>query len=277
MALGPVSIRRMARNRILGCLLDLDGTVYQAAEALPGVPDALRRLRGSGLPLRYVTNATRQPRSAMQEQLAAMDIECEAGDILSAPRATALWLRDHGFEKLQLLVPRATWVDFEDMDDWTFELDSEQPEAVVVGDLGPEWSYDLLNRAFRSLIAGARLVAISRNRYWQDEEGLVLDAGPFVAALENAAGVEARVVGKPSFDFYEAALRDLGVPVQNVCMVGDDLEGDVRGARNVGLLAIAVRTGKYRARDEHVIAAHADAVLDSLADLPTWLQEAGLE
>jgi ribonucleotide monophosphatase NagD (HAD superfamily) len=54
-------------------------------------------------------------------------------------------------------------------------------------------------------------------------------------------------------------------------MVGDDLEADIRGARAAGLVAVAVRTGKYRPEAEKITLGTADAVLDSIADLPRWM------
>jgi phospholysine phosphohistidine inorganic pyrophosphate phosphatase len=54
-------------------------------------------------------------------------------------------------------------------------------------------------------------------------------------------------------------------------MVGDDVEADVAGASEAGLRAVAVRTGKYRPTDEQRGREFANAVLDSIADLPHLL------
>ena len=93
---------------------------------------------------------------------------------------------------------------------------------------------------------GAELIALQKNRYWETSEGLSLDAGPFVSALEYATGREAEVVGKPSPAFFELALGELGVSADRAAMVGDDVEADVGGAMDAGLAGILVRTGKYR-------------------------------
>ena len=85
------------------------------------------------------------------------------------------------------------------------------PDAVLVGDLGEIWSYALLQEAFEYLMAGAALIALSRDRYWMREGRLTLDAGPFVAGLEFAVGRRAIVAGKPCPAFYEAALSSLGL------------------------------------------------------------------
>jgi HAD superfamily hydrolase (TIGR01458 family) len=144
-------------------------------------------------------------------------------------------------------------------------------DAVVVGDLGPAWSFDALNRAFRCVTDGATLVACQRNRYWRDASGLVLDAGPFVAALEFAAGREAVLVGKPSPLFFGAALDGLGLRPGEAVMVGDDAEADAGGAIAAGLAGWLVRTGKYRPGDESRWMPWPECVLDSVAELPAAL------
>ena len=101
--------------------------------------------------------------------------------------------------------------------------------------------------AIGQLMAGAALVALSRDRYFRQGDRLALDAGPFVAALEFAAGASAAVAGKPSPAFFEAAVRSLGLAAdRSVAMVGDDLWSDVQGAQRAGLQGWLVRTGKFR-------------------------------
>ena len=116
------------------------------------------------------------------------------------------------------------------------------------------------------------MLALQKNRYWQTEVGLALDAGPFVAALEFASGKPASVVGKPERDFFRLALEDMGLGAGQVAIVGDDAEDDVVGARRAGPVGIQVRTGKWQAD-----AAGADLVIDSVADLPGVLEAEGGE
>jgi HAD superfamily hydrolase (TIGR01458 family) len=142
------------------------------------------------------------------------------------------------------------------------------PDAVVVGDLGNLWSPALLNEAFRYVLDGAALIALQKDRYWWGATGLELDAGPYVAALEYATGLEATVCGKPRPSFYVAALAglDLGSGAK-AAMVGDDLWADVAGAQQAGLEGWLVRTGKFR---EDVLArsgVRPDRVLTSVAEL----------
>jgi HAD superfamily hydrolase (TIGR01458 family) len=142
------------------------------------------------------------------------------------------------------------------------------PAAVILGDLGEQWTYGLLQEAFEYLMGGAALVALSRDRYWLQSDRLALDAGPFVAALEFAAGVTASVAGKPSPAFFAAALESMGVnDPARAAMVGDDLWSDVQGAQRAGLQGWLVRTGKFREEVLQSSSVIPDRILPSIADL----------
>ncbi len=242
-----------------GVCLDLDGVLYNEGEVVPGAPDAVRRLRAGGRPVRYVTNATMRPRRALVARLAAMGFPAEPAEIFSAPVAAAAVLRAAGVRRIApLLTPEA----LEDFDG--FDVTDEAPEAVVVGDMGDLWTAAVLDRALRHLLGGARLVALSRARVWRRASGLAMDAGPYVAALEYAAGVTAEVVGKPSPAIFEAAVASMGVAARDAAMVGDDPEGDVLAAMRVGLRGILVLTGKAGEEDVARLSSRPDAVFPSV-------------
>ncbi len=249
-----------------GVLLDLDGTVYESGRAIPGAARALDEIRDHDLPVRFVTNTTRLPRTALAERLRGFGLAVEESELFTAPRATALWLAEQGIGRVAPFIPEPTWNEF-----GAFTITFERPDVVVVGDLGEGWTFDRMNQAFRLVLGGAQLVALQKNRYWKVAEGLVLDAGPYVAAIEYATGVQARVIGKPAPEFFAAVARSLELPTADVVMVGDDPEADVAGAQGAGCLGVLVRTGKYRPGDEARATQPPDAVLGSVADLPAWL------
>jgi HAD superfamily hydrolase (TIGR01458 family) len=195
-----------------------------------------------------------------------MGLEVAEEELFTAPLAAARWLEGEGIGRVALYLPESTHEDFA-----AFERTHDRPEAVVVGDLGERWDFATLNRAFRQVMEGARLVALQKNRYWLTADGLALDAGPFVAALEHATGREAVVVGKPAPGFFALAVAALGLPPGRVAAVGDDVEADVAGAQAAGLRGVLVRTGKFREAGLRESGVRPDAVLDSVADLPALL------
>ena len=113
-----------------------------------------------------------------------------------------------------------------------------------MGDPGEGWNSARRNAAFRHIMEGAEFVALQRNRYWDTGEGLALDAGTFVAALEYATGREATLAGKPSPMFFQAAAESMGVELFNLAVVGDDPGTAVAGAPACDAARVLGRTGR---------------------------------
>ena len=255
---------------ISGFLIDLDGTVYEGERLITGAAEAIEQLRARHIPLLFTTNTSRKSRRDILEFLAGLGFGAREEEVFSAPVAAAEWLAGEGVERVQLLVPESTHDDFRE-----FTITEDRPEMVVVGDLGSEFTFDRLNSAFRALRAGARLVALHRNRFWLPAAGPTLDAGPFVAALEYGARVEATLVGKPSPAFFRTAAARTGSALDRLAVVGDDIESDVRGARAANLVAIQVRTGKFDAARNAELPDNQQAhrVIDSIRELPGVLDD----
>lgn len=251
-----------------GYLFDLDGTLYTGDAAVPGAVDTLARLRARGVPFRLVTNTTSRSRRELIERLAGYGFAVAAEEIVTATLAGVGLLRAAGYARVAPFVPGGALEDMAGLAlvGGTSGRAHAPADVVVLGDLGEGWSFALLQEAFEQLMAGAALVALSRDRYFRRADRLVLDAGPFVAALEYAAGTTARVAGKPSAVFFEAAVRSLGLSPGEVAMVGDDLWSDVDGAQRAGLQGWLVRTGKFREDVLRSSTITPDRILSSAAD-----------
>lgn len=247
---------------INAALLDLAGVLYQGTERLPGARASLERLRGSGLAVRFITNTTRQTKAGLLAQLEQLGIDVRDEELFTAAEAAKRVLRDRGLTPYLLVHP--------DLEPEFAELSAGRRNAVVVADAGPAFTYERLNEAFRLLNEGAPLLAVARNRYFRETDGLSLDAGPFVAALEYAAGVEAEVIGKPAPAFFAGAVASMDGRAENTVMVGDDVESDVNGALAAGLQALLVRTGKYRPGDEDAVSSGGETV-DDINSAVDWI------
>ena len=253
-------------------LFDLEGTLYVGDHAVPGAADALALLRRRGLPFRLVSNTTSRSRAMLVERLRGFGIMVEPHEVWTAPLAAARLARERGHARVLALLPEAAWEDLQGLD--VDGVGAGRADAVIVGDLGSAWTYGLLQHAFTALEDGAELVACSRDRYYRRDGRLVLDAGPFVAALEYATRREALVAGKPSASFFRAAVESLGlaVPPAEIVMVGDDLWSDVEGAQRAGYTAWAVATGKFRREDLAASRIVPDRVLGSVAGIAAMLE-----
>jgi HAD superfamily hydrolase (TIGR01458 family) len=255
---------RLSSLRLL--LIDLDGVLYVEDQPVEGALEAVDRLRGGGPSLRFVTNTTSRSRPETLDKLRGLGFPLDDEELMTPAALAVRHCLSQGHRRVSLLMNDSVKGDFSDLQE-----DDEEPDAVIVGDLGEEFAYPVLNRAFRNVMAGAELVALQRNRYWLRADGLSLDVGPFVAALEYATSRDAYVVGKPAPGFFESVLGEAGASAGESAMVGDDIETDVGGALGAGLGAVLVRTGKYR---EDAVAAAGiapTATVDSIADVPELL------
>ena len=187
-------------------LLDLDGVLYVEDRVVDGAREAVEGMREAGLALRFVTNTTSRSRVATLEKLRRLGFELDDEELVTPAALAVSHCLEHGLRRVALLMEDEVKRDFA-----ALEEDGEHAQAVIVGDLGERFGYATLNAAFRLLMDGAELIALQKNRYWLREDGLSLDVGPFVAALEYATGRAAYVVGKPAPGFFREVLAGLGL------------------------------------------------------------------
>ena len=251
-------------------LLDVEGVLHVSWELVPGASAAVAQLRDAGHRLRFVTNNTTRGRKDLAFELQRIGIDLEEDELQTTPIAAGRALA--GRRVLALTMPRI-------IDDLKgIELVGDSADAVLIGGADESYStnqvfsYMNLARAFAELEAGAELFCLHRNRWWETARGPLLDTGAFVAGLEYAAETEATLIGKPSPLFFQAALDALDADAERSWMIGDDLEADIDGAQKSGLKGVLVRTGKFRQEALDASPIHPDGVLDSIAELPEWLE-----
>uniref|UniRef100_A0A8C6HI38 Haloacid dehalogenase-like hydrolase domain-containing protein 2 n=1 Tax=Mus spicilegus TaxID=10103 RepID=A0A8C6HI38_MUSSI len=234
-----------ARRALKAVLVDLNGTLHIEDAAVPGAQEALKRLRATSVMVRFVTNTTKESKKDLLERLKKLEFEISEDEIFTSLTAARNLIEQKQVRPMLLVDDRA-------LPEFT-GVQTQDPNAVVIG-LAPEhFHYQLLNQAFRLLLDGAPLIAIHKARYYKRKDGLALGPGPFVTALEYATDTKAMVVGKPEKTFFLEALRDADCAPEEAIMIGDDCRDDVDGAQNIGMLGILVKTGKYKAADEEKI------------------------
>lgn len=221
-------------------LLDLDGVVWLAHQAIPGVADGIARLRASGERVLFVTNASMAPIATLEAALAAIDIPAE-GDVVSSAMAAAHLLEPGsralvcgGPGVVEALLARGV------------EIVPEGADAVVVG-LTHDLTYDLLLRASTAVRDGARFVATNTDPTYPTPGGLTPGGGSIVAAVATAAGREPEVAGKPH-GAMAALVRSLVGDGPHV-MVGDQDATDLAFGRLLGARTALVLSGITTAAD----------------------------
>ncbi|MDZ4816591.1 MAG: HAD hydrolase-like protein [Verrucomicrobiota bacterium] len=252
-------------------LLDFEGTIFIQNDLIPGAAETIQWLFDHNYKVRFVTNTTVLNRRQMRDRLKRVisaDIPIEH---FFTPARVAL----HWFQMREMthgIFPLVHSNLLEDLKGLPL-TDKAPANFVLVGDMGNEWDIKQMNRALHCLLSGATLTTLLKNRFWNSYlDGVKLDAGAFVAALEYGADTSCRkVFGKPEEVFFSMALHDAESKPETSVMVGDDLEFDVKGAEYAGIEGVLVKTGKFRPE----ILLREDTsdieIIESIADLPKLL------
>lgn len=254
---------------VRGILLDIDGVLHVSMQPIEGAADTLRLLEQQGYATCFVTNTTTSARATLVKQLRAIGLPIAEERVVTAPVATAQYIRQHfPGKRVWLLTKGNTAEDFAGI-----ELVEDHADIVVIGGAEELLTYEAMNRAFRMLMDGALLLGTHANLYWRTRDGLQLDSGAYIRALEAATGQQATILGKPARAFFEQALQRIGIPAQEAIMVGDDIENDIGAAQQAGLRAVLVCTGKHSADSPLLERIKPDAILPSIVDVPGWLEQ----
>ncbi|WP_229844875.1 HAD-IIA family hydrolase [Streptomyces cinnamoneus] len=249
-------------------LIDINGTIFDHGIAIEGAREAVNLLRDRGYALRFLTNTESKTVEATLESLSACGLEVDREELFTPVVAARTLLE--GFPSACVLSLMS--------DELRQSLAAAQPEQesgpthVVVGDCQDVLDYPLLNRAFRAVRAGAELIALQRGALYRTPQGEeFIDTGAIVAALEYGTGRTARLLGKPSSEYFGLAATSTGFAPGQTAVVGDDATTDSAGGNSIGATTIQVRTGKYAAQAAAGLAKGAAHTVDSIADVPGLL------
>ncbi len=282
---------REALRGVRALLLDLDGVVVLKGQAVPGSVDAVNELERQGFPFRVVTNTSLVSRATLARYANGIGNDLSADRFQSALSASAAFTaRQYPNEPLYVLASDDALTEFGGqmvLDHAPAATPGARAAAVVVGDSAEVLTPANLNSAFRLVRGGAELIGMHRNPWWLTPDGPTLDSGAYVTGLEFAAGVRARIIGKPSPAFFSLAVEALRRQVRErgerplrraeIAMVGDDVRTDVLAAQRAGMRGVFVLTGKHTLDDVAAVPVgrSPDTVAASLGDVVRALATGG--
>jgi 4-nitrophenyl phosphatase len=256
---------------------DLDGVIWLGRRPIPGVAEAVARLRAAGHRVLFVTNNSASPVAGIEGRLAAMGVPAE-GDVVTSAMAGASLVRPGervhmigGPGLVEALERRGAEV-----------VEGTDADVVVVG-RDTRFDFAMLAAAATAIRGGARFVATNDDSTVPTPDGLEPGNGAIVAAVATAAGVTPIVAGKPNQAIAAVVravlvgetdpLPERGAPVTplgDLVAVGDRADTDGRFARALGGRFGLVLSGVTKATDLPVTPAP-DLVGQDLADLATQL------
>lgn len=254
---------QVKRRRFRAILADLDGTLYFKKKPFPWAAKTVQDWKEAGFLVRFLTNTDSKSVHTLHQELREMGLCVPEEELFTPVTALFEFLKSNPGKRCYCLLSEELGGEFAACAGQHFD----EADYVIVGDFRENVRYSTLNTAFRYLMSGADLIALQKGRYFVAPDGPSLDTGSFVALLEFASGKTARVFGKPSADFFQMALNQLGCPPEEAIVIGDDTTTDIAGAGEIGAYSVLVRTGKFKEADLLAAPVRPDAVLDSAHDL----------
>ena len=258
---------------IKNVLLDADGVLIYGDKKIPGADKTIEFLEKNGYNYLVVTNVSRYTSRELSKIFLGQGIKIPLEKIAGPVEATIGFIKSKKRNPKCFLIG-STQVKKEFRKAGIKITEKEEKIDFVVVFLHKETNYHTLDIAFRLLLNGAELVTSSMSKTFPEKKGkLAMGTGPFVKGLEFCSGKKAHVIGKPSKEFFETALKKLGATTETTLMVGDTLDSDILGAKNTGIKAVLVKTGNFRQEALEKSVLKPDYVIESVADLPALLGE----
>lgn len=251
-------------SKIRGFLLDMDGTIYLGNRLLPGAIEFLDQCRLDQRRVLFLTNNSSKSAIEYVEKLVSLGIAASQQDVLTSGEATVSYMRAEG------LGPRVYVLGTKPLQDEFaragFDVVSEKPDAVVLGfDL--DLTYDRLRKACDFVRKGVPFIATHPDVNCPTEEGSVPDCGSIIAAIRESTGRLPKIIGKPSREMIESAMRRMGLRRDELAMVGDRLNTDIAMAMAAGITGVLVLTGEAKLSDLDGSQFVPDLVVEGIGDL----------
>jgi HAD superfamily hydrolase (TIGR01450 family) len=230
---------------VRGFVFDVDGTLVHRAGAevhpLPGAKDVLDAIRASGRPLALFTNGSHMPPASFARELREAGLPVDDDQVLTPLCSMQTFLERHGDVAVLPFVTDSARGYLEEAG--VRLVDGGEIDAVFVAH--PKGvDFESLELAARAVIAGARLLTGSYVAAYAGANGPILSRGAMVtAAIAKASGRRPTIVGKPSRAAVNEIERRLGVPSDDIAVVGDDLLLDVALGHLGRSRTVLVRSG----------------------------------
>ena len=255
-----------------GFLIDMDGVIYSGNALIPGADKFIAELNERKVPYLFLTNnSQRTPRDVINK-LAGLGIEAEESSVFTSAMATGWFLarmKPHGTAYVLGEGGLLT-----SLHENGYSLVTQDPDFVVVGE-GRNFTLEMVNNAVDMILNGAKLVATNLDPSPKKKGWNNLGIKAVIAMIEEATGIRAFSVGKPSPVMMRVARKRLGLETANTTMIGDTMDTDILGGIQVGYRTVLTLTGVSKKAELKDYAFSPDLVVESAGelDLEAWLKD----
>lgn len=251
-----------------GYFIDLDGTVYAGKKRIPAAKRFIENLQAQSIPFLFVTNnSTKLPRDVVADLAQNHDIHVTEDNVYTSGMATADYIAEDAGDpsKISVYIVGEMGL-YQAILAKGFHLDNVDPNYVVVG-LDSDLTYEKLTEAVLAVRNGSVFIGTNPDTNIPKERGMLPGAGTVVNFVEHASQQEPIMIGKPNAMILNSALKKIGLQREDVIMVGDNYNTDIKAGINANVDTLLVYSG-LSTRDE--VAKEAIQPTHEIESLDDW-------
>ena len=255
-----------------GFLIDMDGVIYSGKDLIPGADRFVAELQELHIPFLFLTNNSQRTSRDVVNKLAGLGIDVEEDHVFTSAMATGWFLSRQKPNGTAYVLGEGGLIT--SLHEHGYSMVAQNPDFVVVGE-GRNFTLEMVNHAVDLILDGAKLIATNLDPSPKIKGWSNLGIKAVIAMLEEATGIKAFSVGKPSPVMMRVARKKLGLSTADTTMIGDTMTTDILGGIQVGYRTILTLSGITKEKHIKNFAYGPDLVLPSIADfnVSRWFAE----
>ena len=248
-----------------GFICDMDGVIYLGSQLLPGVREFVSWLNENGKQFLFLTNSSERSPKELQQKLQRMGLDIGEEHFYTSALATAAFLKKQAPGCTAFVIGAPGLLNA--LYDVGVTMNDVDPDYVIVGETA-SYNYEVITKAVRLVLNGARLIATNSDLTGPTEFGIAPACRSLVAPIELATGRKAYFMGKPNPLMMRTGLHLLGVHSEEAAMVGDRMDTDMVAGIETGLDTCLVLSGVTSREDIEQFPYRPRLVLNGVGDIP---------
>ena len=248
-----------------GFICDMDGVIYLGNQLLPGVTEFVHWLNKNNKQFLFLTNSSERSPKELRQKLLRMGLDIGEEHFYTSALATAAFLKKQAPGCTAYVIGAPGLLNA--LYDVGVTMNDVDPDYVIVGETA-SYNYEVITKAVRLGLGGARLIATNSDLTGPTEFGIAPACRSLVAPVELATGKKAYFMGKPNPLMMRTGLHLLGVHSEEAAMVGDRMDTDIIAGMESGLATVLVLSGCTSRADVDNYPYRPTYILNGVGEIP---------
>ena len=257
-------------NEKKGFICDMDGVIYHGNRILPGVAEFIQWLHDEDKEYLFLTNNSGYTPRELNQKLARMGLDVPEEHFYTSALATAAFLKKQAPGCTAFVIGAPGLLNA--LYDVGVTMNDVDPDYVIVGETA-SYYYEVIPKAVRLVLNGARLIATNSDLTGPTEFGIAPACRALIAPIEMATGKQAYFCGKPNPLMMRTGLKKLNCHSGEAVMVGDRMDTDVISGMESGMSTVLVLSGVSTRETLRTYAYRPSIVLDGVGDIAAMARE----